>query len=102
MTPSEIIDPVGARAQAPARPRAAEERGWASRHPVLAGFLILVVGFGFMHLIFVGGPQRRPLLPFAPPAQVTGVASGTPQTSVGAAKRAHTQPYDVTATGTVG
>jgi hypothetical protein len=68
----------------------------------LGALLILIVGFGFMHLIFVGGPQRGPLLPVAPPTHVTGVAAGAHQTPAGAAKRAHTQPYDVTATGTLG
>ena len=102
MTPSEIIDPVGARLRAAPRKPIPEKRSWASRHRIFGALLILIVGFGFMQLLFVGGPQRDPLLPVAPPTPGTSVAAGTHQTLPGAAKRAHTQPNDVTATGTVG
>ncbi len=100
MTPSEIIDPVGARAQAASPAPIPEKRRRTGRHPVLGTLLILIVGFGLMHLIFVGGPQRGPLLPVAPPIPAVSVAAETHQTP-GPAKRAHTQPYDVTVTGTV-
>ena len=101
MTPSEIIDPVGARPQAAVRTPVPEKRSWTSRHRILGALLILIIGFGFMQLLFVGGPERDPLLPVSPPNPDMSVAVGTHQTSSGA-KRAHTQPSDVMATGTIG
>src|SRR5215204_4794572 len=102
MTPSEIIDPVGARPQAALRTPVPEKRSWASRHRILGALLILIVGFGFMQFLFVGGPQRDPLLPIAPPSPGMSVAAGTHLPAPEAAKRAHTQPVDVMATGTIG
>ena len=102
MTPSEIIDPVGARPRMAPHTRAPEKRSWASRHRSLGALLILIVGFGFMQLLFVGGPQRTPLLPVTPPSPGMSVAAGTHLPAPEAAKRAHTQPVDVMATGTVG
>ena len=102
MTPSEIIDPVGARPQAAVRTPVPEKRSWTSRQRILGALLILIVGFGFMQLLFVGGPQRDPLLPVAPPNPGMSAAAGAHQAPPGGAKRAHTQPSDVMATGTVG
>jgi hypothetical protein len=102
MTPSEIIDPVGARPRVAPHTRAPEKRSWASRHRIVGALLILIVGFGFMQLLFVGGPQRAPLLPVAASSPGMSVAAGTDQTPPSGAKRAHTQPNDVMTTGTIG
>ena len=102
MTPSEIIDPVGARPRVAPHAHALEKKSWVSRHRILGALLILIVGFGFMQLLFVGGPERDPLLPVSPPNPGMSAAAGAHQAPPGGAKRAHTQPSDVMATGTVG
>ena len=92
-TPSAIIDPTGTVVEAHSPAVVSEQESWATRHPLLSVSLILLVGFGLMHLVFVGGPQHGPLLPTqssAAPNTAADKASIAPE----AAKRSQTQPHD--------
>jgi hypothetical protein len=97
-TPSAIIDPVGALPRVAPRAERPAAVSWANRHRLLTGFLVLLAGFGLMHLLFVGGEQRGPLLPLLVPATPIGVAAdklAVPEVT----KRASTQPHGTTAAG---
>jgi hypothetical protein len=91
-TPSAIIDPTGTMVEAYPPAAVSEQESWATRHPLLSVSLILLLGFGLMHLVFVGGPQHGPLFPTsssAAPSTAAEKASIAPE-----AKRSQTQPHD--------
>ena len=70
---------------------------WGDLHLIFYALLFLVVGFGTLHVVFVGG-QSGPLLPSSPP---TSLRSEDPLVPRRSAKRAYTQLKEPTVTGSL-